>query len=261
MKYRYLVNLACKSFAIAAFSAAPAQASDWSVGGAWSLLGQDHVSAEDGAGLEAGEPAIDESSFFALPLMTINEPGLAVRYALPLIGTAVINKDASELAREGTFGSVADGGQFFNIQGAYTKSILGGEVGVFGSVADSNSPFSMETTTSRTIGASLAYAGFYLRGAYQDSSSDGFLDARRAWQAGLGYGSDNFDLRVTYVQSAVLQGRLTELEGKQWMIGGLVPLTPSILLNANAFYIDRQQIVPTLEPPGAGARVGLELRF
>ena len=51
------------------------------------------------------------------------------------------------------------------------------------------------------------------------------------------------------------------LEGKQWMIGGLVQLTPSILLNANAFYIDRELTMPTVEPPGAGARVGLQLRF
>jgi len=100
-----------------------------------------------------------------------------------------------------------------------------------------------------------------LRGAYQDAGPDGLLDGRRAWQAGLGYGSDDFDLRVTYVQSAFLQGSPTELEGKQWMIGGLVQVTPSILLNANAFYIDRETIMPTVEPPGTGARVGLRLRF
>jgi len=261
MKYRYLINLACKSVVIAALSVATAQASDWSVGGAWSALGGDDISAGNGTGPVASDYKTVESSSFALPLMTINEPGLAISPTLPVIGAFAINKDASKLARDDTFGSVVDGGQLFNIQGTYTKSVLGGELGVFGSVADSYSPFSMEATTSRTVGASLAYAGFYLRGVYQDASSDGFLESRRAWQAGLGYGSDEFDLRVTYVQSASLQGRLTELEGKQWMIGGLVPLTPSILLNANAFYIDREYIVPTLEPPGAGARVGLELRF
>ena len=45
------------------------------------------------------------------------------------------------------------------------------------------------------------------------------------------------------------------------MIGGMVQLTPSILLNANAFFVDREIAMPTVEPPGAGARVGLQLRF
>ncbi|MGY8963907.1 MAG: hypothetical protein ACKVKT_10155, partial [Rhodospirillales bacterium] len=84
---------------------------------------------------------------------------------------------------------------------------------------------------------------------------------RRAWQAGLGYGSGDFDFRLTYVESAFVQGSPTELEGKQWMIGGLMQVTPSILLNANAFIVDRELTMPTVEPPGTGARVGLQLRF
>lgn len=148
-----------------------------------------------------------------------------------------------------------------DMYGSYATSFLGGQFGVFGGVKDQQSAFAMELTTSRTVGASVGYGGFYLRGAYQDAGPDGLLDGRRAWQAGFGYGSGDFDVRLTYVESAFVQGSPTELEGKQWMIGGLMQVTPSILLNANAFIVDRELAMPTVEPPGTGARVGVQLRF
>lgn len=260
MATRLTHKIACTALVAAAFCASPAFASDWSIGGAWGTLGQTGESTAVETQVDTSDTPDVASLAFAAPSTTRTESALTIGYALPAFGASAISTDLAELDWDDT-ASVSERSQPVDVYGTYSTSVLGGEVGVFGGVADSRSAFSMEPTTSRTVGASVGYAGFYLRGAYQDAGPDGLLDGRRAWQAGLGYGSDDFDLRVTYVQSEFLQGSPTELEGKQWMIGGLVQLTPSILLNANAFYIDREMIMPTVEPPGTGARVGLQLRF
>lgn len=261
MVTRFSYSSGLAALAAIALFAAPVCATDWSVGGAWRALDENGVPI-------VAEPPVEEKNVssavslaFDLPSTTMTESALTIGYALPAFGTLPVDTDLAELDWDETSVSVSERSQPVDIYGTYSASVFGGEVGVFGGVADSRSAFSMEPTISRTVGASVGYAGFYLRGAYQDAGPDGLLDGRRAWQAGLGYGSGDFDLRVTYVQSAFLQGSPAELEGKQWMIGGLVQLTPSILLNANAFYIDRETIMPTVEPPGTGARVGLQLRF
>ena len=241
--------------------ATPLGATDWTVGGAWGVLDQE--SAAPAVEPEVADTNIDSDvplAFVALS-STQTELALTIGYALPAFGMFTFDVNAGDQGWTEQNTTALNRGQPVDVYGTYLTSVLGGEVGVFGGVADFRSAFTLETAQSRTVGASVGYAGFYLRGAYQDAGPDGLLDGRRAWQAGLGYGSDGFDVRVTYMQSAFLQGGPTELEGKQWMIGGLVQLTPTIMLNANAFYIDREMIMPRVEPPGTGARVGLQLRF
>ena len=249
------------AFTVAVLFAAPAAATDWTVGGAWGALDQSATPVE--------EPQTDDTSSDSsvIPLALtdsssiLSDSTLTIGYTLTAFGSFTLDVDSADPVLLEQSGVPLTRDEPIDVYGAYSTSLLGGEVGVFGGYTDSRSAFTLEPTISRTVGASVGYAGFYLRGAYEDAGPDGLLEGRRAWQAGLGYGSDDFDVRVTYVQSAFLQGGPTELEGKQWMIGGLVQLTPSILLNANAFYIDRELTMPTVEPPGAGARVGLQLRF
>ncbi len=261
MGTQHSFGLGLTALTAAVLFAAPVGATNWAVGGAWRTLDREPV-------MELVEPVAKSQDTgpevplaFAATSTTLTESALTIGYSLPALGIYTLDAGAFDEGWTEQYGSALNRGQPIDMYGTYSASLFGGEVGVFGGVADSRSAFTMEPTTSRTVGASVGYAGFYLRGAYQAAGPDGLLDSRRAWQAGLGYGSEDFDVRVTYVQSAFMQGSPTELEGKQWMIGGLVQLTPSILLNANAFYIDREMIVPTVEPPGAGARVGLQLRF
>lgn len=233
-------------------------ATELSVGGAWGVLEDNAVAlGETDTTLEP----LDLPVSFTAPTDTLTNPDLTIGYSLPAFGTFNLNADEPDSSWSNNINSSNDSALDTDAYGSFATSVFGGQVGLFGGMTDQQNAFALETTTSRTIGASVGYAGFYLRGAYQDAGPDAFLEGRRAWQAGLGFGSGDFDVRVTYVQSAFAQGGPTELEGKQWMIGGLVQLTPSILLNANAFYIDRELAMPTVEPPGTGARVGVQLRF
>ena len=249
------------SFTAAALFAAPAWATDWTVGGVWGALDEsagsvDESQADDGSAETPVVPlALSESSAI------LTASALTIGYALPAFGSFTLDVDSADPIALEQSGVSLTRDEPIDVYGAYSTSLFGGEVGVFGGYTDSRSALTLEPTISRTVGASVGFAGFYLRGAYEDAGPDGLLEGRRAWQAGLGYGSDDFDVRVTYVQSAFLQGSPTELEGKQWMIGGLVQLTPSVMLNANAFFIDREEFMPLVEPPGAGARVGVQLRF
>lgn len=239
--------------------AGSAAADDFAVGGAWGALEESAVSLISDETPE--DTAIDLPVSFTVPAEAMADPELTIGYTLPALGT--FNLDANEAASSWSSPLPQTPDQPFNTEGygSFATSVFGGQVGVFGGMTDQQNAFALESTTSRTIGASVGYAGFYLSGAYQDAGPDVFLEGRRAWQAGLGFGSGDFDVRVTYAQSAFAQGGPTELEGKQWMIGGLVQLTPSILLNANAFIADRELAMPTVEPPGTGARVGVQLRF
>ena len=236
------------------------QATEFTVGGAWDVVAEPLVEEQPNSKSDLDAEAALPVSFTAeTDILTGTE--LTIGYTMPALGTFTVDADGQ---REGVPSQNLSGLNRLieqNTYGSYATSFLGGQLGVFGGITDQQSAFALEQTTSRTVGAALGYAGFYIRGAYQAVGPDGLIDGRRAWQAGLGYGSGAFDVRVTYVQSAFTQGSPTELEGKQWMIGGLVQITPTLMLNANAFYVDREVAMPTVEPPGAGARVGVQLRF
>jgi len=236
------------------------RASDLVIGGAWSDV--------ESSRLGDAEAAQPDEIVLDVPVSFVTESGLTtatdltIGYSLPAFG--VFSVSAPTLSDEANLlpsSSLRADAQAQDVQGQYATTLFGSQIGVFGEVADQPTAFSLTPQTSRTVGASVGYGGFYLSGAFQSAGSDGLIDSRRAWQAGLGYGSGAFDVRVTYAESDFAQTGLVELEGKQWMIGGLVQLTPSILLDANAFYVDREQVVPTVEPPGTGARVGVRLRF
>jgi hypothetical protein len=236
---------------------APAQATEFSIGGAWDLL-EDKTFAP----IEAPTPRDSNLPVsFTAQSDVLTNAELTIGYTMPALGSFALDVDHVPESWTEPSNSLTQWTPNSDVYGSYATSFLGGQFGVFGGVTDQHSAFSLAQTTSRTFGAAVGYAGFYVRGAYQDAGPDGLLDSRRAWQAGLGYGSDAFDVRLTYVESQFIQGSPTEIEGKQWMIGGMVQLTPSILLNANAFFVDREIAMPTVEPPGAGARVGLQLRF
>lgn len=246
--------------ALVMLSATQVQATDFVMGGAWDALDdKGRVSTEIFSQTDSNGQELPVS--FTAGVDVVTDAELTIGTSLPALGIYSLNVTASDANWADTSVFMSQRISDDDAYGSYANSFLGGQFGVFGGVKDQQSALSMALTTSRTVGASIGYAGFYVRGAFQDTGPDGLLDGRRAWQAGLGYGSGDFDVRLTYVESAFVQGGPTELEGKQWMIGGLVQVTPSILLNANAYIVDRELVMPTVEPPGTGARVGVQLRF
>lgn len=163
------------------------------------------------------------------------------------------------------------GGQ--DVSGGFVTSLYGSQVGLFGGYADRPAPFAQGLATSWNLGASVGYGGFYLRGGFSDVAERGLVDAWQTWQAGFGYGTGSLDLRVTYVSSDAVTPAARSIGGldtNQWMIGGIYQISPGIRVNADAFYGTRKQATPygrlsatpgATAPQGAGARVGVQLRF
>ena len=159
----------------------------------------------------------------------------------------------------------------FDIAGKYTADLYGGRVGVYGGYADRPSTLSLIPDTAWNFGASVGFAGFYVRGGISDMTAAGYLQDVHGWEAGLGYETGGFDLRLTYAasQSAGDLGTVErQLDSKQWTLGGDYQITPRLRLNANAFYdmhnsgLPPLSVAPTMvTPQGTGARVGVQLRF
>jgi len=154
----------------------------------------------------------------------------------------------------------------------YIANLYGGEVGLFGGYNDRPTVFESVPTTGWNVGASLGYAGFYVRAGISDSGANSVptfaLDTHQGWLAGLGFRTGGLNLRLTYMaaQSSNLTG--AEEDSRTWMIGGIYQLTPRIRLNADAFTsrdLRTLGAVPSLNnaatPQGNGARLGIQLRF
>jgi hypothetical protein len=130
---------------------------------------------------------------------------------------------------------------------------------------------SLSPATSWDFGATVGYAGFYLRGGVNETAPLGPLLGLQGLQAGFGYEIGAFDVRVTYAASQGMGLAERAIDSRQWTIGGIYQITPRIRVNADAFYGAENRgtslaAVPTVlpaaaAPPGTGARVGVELRF
>lgn len=151
-------------------------------------------------------------------------------------------------------------------------SLLGevSRVGLFGAYDERPSVLALSTATSWNFGASVGYAGFYLRGGVNESDAIGPLLGIQGLQAGFGYEIGALDLRLSYLASQGVGVGATdrEIDSRQWAIGGIYQISPRIRLNADAFYgvgdgrsAPLAVVPPLTSPPGTGARVGVELRF
>ncbi len=159
----------------------------------------------------------------------------------------------------------------FDIAGTYTADLRGGRFGLYGGYADRPSTLSLQPDSAWSVGASLGYAGFYVRGGISDMTAVGFLQNVEGWEAGFGYETGNLDLRLTYAASQSagdLGSAAHQIDSKQWTLGGDYKISSSLRLNADAFYDMRSSGLPALfaaptmaTPQGTGARVGVQLRF
>ena len=161
----------------------------------------------------------------------------------------------------------------FNFSSEYRTTIQGGNVGVFGDVAERPSLFALAPATAWNMGGSLGYAGFYLRAGLSATPALGPFQRTQGWQAGLGFATGGFDVRLTFLtaQTGNFTSGETEMDSQRWMVGGIYRLSSSLRLNADAFYGLRdsrtgmffipQPAAGTQPPQGTGARVGVQLRF
>jgi hypothetical protein len=199
---------------------------------------------------------------------TTSDPNLTIGALTPVYGMITLPVSAGDPA--GLLLGGAALGQDFAAR--YSTSIYGGELGVFARVADRPIFLSTDSTTAFNLGASVGYAGFYFQGAYTGLNDNGLLRSLQSWeswQAGLGFGGNAFDVRLTYAMgqaTPAFAGR--SFDNSQWMLGGIYQLTPGIRFNADAFTGSRlvspgvASAAPGASAPqGTGARVGVQLKF
>ena len=160
-----------------------------------------------------------------------------------------------------------------NFSSEYKASVYGGNVGLFGERAELPNLFSPAPASAWNMGGSLGYAGFYLRAGLSGTPALGPIQRTQGWQAGLGFATGGFDLRLTFLtaQTGNFANGDSEMESQRWTLGGIYRLSSSLRLNADAFYGLRDSKTGTFftpqpaagpqAPPGTGARVGVQLRF
>ncbi len=159
---------------------------------------------------------------------------------------------------------------------SYKASLFGNSrLGVFGGYNSRANLFESAPTTGWNFGATVGYAGFYLRAGLSSDANQNSArlvnDVNRGWLAGFGYEFGSFDVRVTYMNAeSVGLANVNEPDNRMWMIGGIYQLTPRVRVNADAFTGGRDMrstanvvTAPsqTVAPQGTGARVGVQLKF
>lgn len=160
-----------------------------------------------------------------------------------------------------------------NVSSEFNTAVRGGTIGLFGDVSERPSLFALAPAPAWNMGGSLGYAGFYLRAGLSETPQLGPFQRTQGWQAGLGFASGGFDVRLMFLtaQTGNFSSGETEMDSQRWMVGGIYRLSSSLRLNADAFYGLRDSRAGTFftpapaagtQPPqGTGARVGVQLRF
>jgi len=236
-------------------------ASELSVGGAWVQL-ESKPKPSQVLDLFETLGGIDTNfSFFNSVSQNSDSPIMTVGYSLPGFGVLTVEPETNSIFFIDPFDLRSSDVSLKDFQGRLSTTLFGGQIGLFAEITDQPSGLFMGPSSSRTVGASLGYAGFYLSGIYKYSEKNGFFEDINAWQAGLGYGSNDFGLSLTYIRAEGGHTGVMDLDGKRWMIGGLMQISSTVLLDANAFYSYRNQSSFALDPPDKGARLGVRLRF
>ena len=242
----------------------------------WTLLAAPQADAAENLRLgrtSAFLPA--PANIVRLGSVAVVSQSLTIGTFSPAYGTKTLGVSPLFAPRAGNVGS--GNGILRTIDaGGYASSVAliapgGAQVGVFGAYEQRPSIMALVPASSWNFAASVCYAGFYLRGGLNEAARVGPLMGLQGMQAGFGYDDGALDVRFTYLSS---QGTGTgsaerEPDSKQWTIGGIYQISPSIRLNADAFYglgndhSASPAVLPAAatSPPGTGARVGVQLRF
>jgi len=164
-------------------------------------------------------------------------------------------------------------GQSYGFTSSYMARGYGASLGVFGQFTGRQAFLAYAPAQAWNFGASVGYAGFYLRGGVSDAPELSPLFRGQGWEAGFGYGTDAFDLRLMMISQTGSSIGATDQgpNSQQWTIGGMYQISQRLRLNADAFYGPRDirglyfalpaANAQTQPPQGTGARVGIQLRF
>ncbi len=247
-------------FFLVSLNSAPLKA-DLAFGGAWKNLVVNNQ--ENKIKAKTSDRLSSFLSVFKNFSQLISETSLTIGYTLPAFGTVILETDDEKGVGSFNYYSSLKNKKFNELKKVKANSIPGeNNFGAINGIENESYRFLIEPVSEKGFGALLDYEGFYLSGTYKEVASLRSLsDTQVLWQAGLGFGSKVFDLNFSYRQMAFSQPQLTDLEGKRWMVGGMINLSPSLFVDANAFYFDRDRTVSQIDAPQKGARLGVRLKF
>jgi hypothetical protein len=204
-------------------------------------------------------------------LSVFSNDSLSIGYLTPAYGAITLGVSPRAPLSTAALNGMASGLSMvhaFDVGSEYTVPVAGAEFGIFGGYGERPSTLALTPSTSWSFGASVGYAGFYLRGGVSETTPLGPLFGTQGLQAGFGYETGALDLRLTYLTSQGVGTLERELDKQQWSIGGIYRISSRLRLNADAFYgtgdnrgTALSAAPPTVAPPGTGARVGVQLRF
>jgi hypothetical protein len=196
------------------------------------------------------------------------------RYMTPAFGRGTLGVLPDARVPTGPVAGILTAPAYADFAASSKVGMLGGEFGVFSGHNSGANLFESAPTTGWNFGASVGYAGFYLRAGVSSDAAEAAArivnESNRGWLAGLGYEFGAFDLRLTYMASTPIGFTDRDVVSRLWMIGGIYQLSPRIRLNADAFTGSRDfrngttvltMPVNSAAPQGTGARVGVQLKF
>ncbi len=199
--------------------------------------------------------------------ITSTTEAVSIGYITPAYG-------AMSLSAPTTLSSgIANAGQVYGFSSSYVARGYGASFGLFGEFTGRQAILAYAPAQAWNFGASVGYAGFYLRGAVSDAPQLSPLFRGQGWQAGFGYEMGALDVRLMMnSQSGSILGVTDQApNSQQWTLGGIYQISARFRLNADAFYGVRDvhglyfstpaATVQTQPPQGTGARVGIQLRF
>jgi hypothetical protein len=195
-------------------------------------------------------------------------------YMTPSFGGSTLGVMPGSHIPTGPVSGILSPTNYSDFAAAYKVGVMGGQVGLFGGYNSRANMLETTPTNGWTFGASVGYAGFYLRaGVSSDAAvaaSKIVNETNRGWLAGLGYEFGAFDIRFTYMAAEPIGFTDRDVVSRLWMIGGIYQLSPRVRVNADAFTSNRDfRSTATVltapanaaAPQGTGARVGVQLRF
>ena len=138
------------------------------------------LSAEFRVGSLSSSMAASSDSEISSTLTVFAVESIAMGYLTPASGSLAFGALPGEPLLINSLNGGSGGvvlADTFDIVGTYTADLHGGRVGLYGGYSDRPTTLSLEPDSAWSFGASIGYAGFYVRGGISDMNAAALLQS------------------------------------------------------------------------------------